>query len=305
MDETISVSQEPAFQAHEQQLPAPRKLPKTGKNTRKTAPANAKQSRRRRNQKKELREWVNSFIQAAGAIAVVVSLVGLIINIRQFNQQQQAAENSARDQRNQATLDAYIDQMSTLLLQYHLTNTGQGDPTRAVAQARTYTALHDLDPLRRARLIGFLWGANLINGSQPIISVKLVNMVSVDFSNVYLDSVNLNRALLMNANFYNCTLTNADLDNAKLSRANLSLANLGGADLSGVDTDLTGANLAGANLSKANLTGVDLRKTNLAGADLSRANLTNANLRGTNLRGTILTGTILTGATMPDGSKHP
>ena len=61
--------------------------------------------------------------------------------------------------------------MSDLLLVYHLDTSKPGDPVRAVAQARTYTALQSLDGDRKATLLVFLWEANLIYTPQPIVSL--------------------------------------------------------------------------------------------------------------------------------------
>lgn len=246
---------------NKQQHPKPRK-----------AKIGTGQAKRRRSRRKETREWVTTAVQLTGVVAVIISLVSLAINIQQFNQQQQKADNSALDQQHQATLDTYIDHMSTLLLQYHLIQSKPDDSVRAVAQARTYAALRNIDPPRQGTLIRFLWGAGLINGSQPIISLSIVNIAHADLSYAYLQKVNLNNALLMNANFQDGDLSNADLTNANLTRATL-----------------TGTDLTGANLTNANLTGTDL-----TGADLTRAKLKGANLSGS----------ILTGVTMPDGSKH-
>lgn len=334
MTEKTSVSQEQVPQtpqADEPQLPKPHQI----KNR-----ATLVQHKRRRSHRKEVREWITAIVQLAGVVAVVISLVGVIVNIQQFNQQQQATDRSALDQRRQATLDNYVDQMSTLLLQYNLAHAKQGDPVQAVAQARTYTALRNIDPERQGTLIRFLWGANLITGPVPIIRLVLVNIEKADLSYAYLRTLNLSGALLTGANFHDSNLTDADLDNAHLNNtdlgstylvgANLTWTDLTGANISGIDTRLTEANLTHANLAGANLAGTDLTKVNLTnanltsvnlakadltganltgahltGANLTRTNLTNVNLTGVNLKGVNLSSATLKGATMPDGSKHP
>jgi uncharacterized protein YjbI with pentapeptide repeats len=320
MAEKTSVLEEQDTQTHEPQLPKPHK----SKNH-----TTSVQHKQRRSHRKELREWISIIVQLAGVITVVISLVGLIINVQQFNQQQQAADHNTLDQRRQATLDTYIDQMSTLLLQYNLAHSKSGDPARAVAQARTYTALRNLDPERQGTLIRFLWEAKLINGSDPIIPLNVVDITNADLSNAYLgpvslsnahfDSINLSGAISTGANFHDSDLTGADLahthlDHANLGSshligANLTLADLTGANITGEDTNLTdailiGARLVGADLAGTNLTRANLSDANLTGANLADANLTNANLSGVkaNLARANLSDADLAGANLADAN---
>src|SRR5207248_192912 len=83
-------------------------------------------------------------------------------------QQEEAAQQQALNQQRQTTLETYLDRMSDLLLFYHLSISKTGDEVRAMAEARTYTALRNLDGARKGTLIRFLWEAKLINGPQPI-----------------------------------------------------------------------------------------------------------------------------------------
>src|SRR5215831_19480373 len=76
-------------------------------------------------------------VQAVGALAIFVSLIGLFIGVRQFNEQQATNAAQLMNQQNQATLDKYLDDMSALVLTYHLTNSKPSATIRAVAVART------------------------------------------------------------------------------------------------------------------------------------------------------------------------
>jgi uncharacterized protein YjbI with pentapeptide repeats len=180
-------------------------------------------------------------------------------------------ERRVQDQRAQdAALQAYLDQMSTLIIDKNLRKTEKDSEERLLARARTVTILKQLvaDPrdieTNKEEVVEFLIEATLVHskeGETPVISLRETDLTGMD-------------------------LDQEDLHGAILSRA-----------------DLQNANLAGTNLEDADLEEAVLRDTNLEGADLSRANLTRA--RGISVEELQQQGASLEGATMPDGSKHP
>jgi hypothetical protein len=194
------------------------------------------------------------------------------------------AEQRAQDE----ALQAYLNQMSSFLLEKDLRLSTRDNATedskeaRNLARARTLTVLRTLDSRRKEQVMQFLMEAALVQtvgGKQPI----------VELSGAYLNDTDLVTA----------DLGGAELSDAKLSSANLSDANLRGAILNA-------AYLFGAELSDA-----DLRDANLRGANLSDANLSDANLSEANLEGTqevsdeqLAEAKSLTGATMPNGQKY-
>lgn len=255
-------------------------------------------------------------------VTVLLTLCGLLWGIIQFNDQQAASSAAAThqeklsvqlqvtqqaasaqlqatqqasgaaqalDQEHQITFDTYLDRMSDLLLIYHLQTSKQGSPVRAIAEARTLTAIRDLDPVRQIVLVRFLWRAGLVTGKQPVISLNAANLIFTTFSDALLYNINLSGALLNGSTFNNCDLHNAIF----------------------IGTNLTAATLENVNLTGVNMTNAILARTNLSWDDLSKVNLTGANLAGANLTGAILTPAqlrqvaSLQGAIMPNGSKHP
>ena len=231
----------------------------------------------------------------ATPLTILIAVAGLLWGVYQFNAQQlTSAQMQARqeaaiaaqtlDQQRQNILDSYLDRMSDLLLTYHLSSSKPGDEVRALARARTFTALRNLDGSRRGALIRFLWKAGLINGPQPII----------DLSEAFLIDVNMSGADLSGANLSGANMGWLYLGNGKSACANLSQANLSGAYL--IETNLSGANFRQANLGYANLSGADLSGADLSGANLLHAYVTNVQLAQAKS---------LQGATMPDGSIHP
>jgi uncharacterized protein YjbI with pentapeptide repeats len=247
-----------------------------------------------------LREWMP--IVDALLVALVIALGSWAIT-RQLdkleNQRAEAerelAEQRAQDERELAeqraqdeALQAYLDQMSQLILERKLLDVEQGhavhepgDPVHTLTQALTSTAILRLDAEHNESVTHFLItsglavrseaSARLLRGS-TLSHAKLsgAHLPNADLGDADLSSADLSNALLLNANLINADLSGADLSNALLDNADLV------ADLS--NADLSGANLIGADLSDANLFSADLSDANLIGADLSRAALDNANL---------------------------
>jgi uncharacterized protein YjbI with pentapeptide repeats len=222
------------------------------------------------------------------------------------------AERDLQEQRaQQATLQAYLDQMGTLLLDRGLRNASEDSDVRRLARARTLVVLDALASDRQDRVFRFLEETELIQagpeGRPPIVSLKYANLRDLELTG---------KQLLRSADLTQATLTGADLTEAHLEGTDLSGAHLGGADLNGAylmdaklsgahlyDTDLGGADLSGADLSDAEgrfESGARMVRTRLDGADLGGADLTKARVTEEQLREP----ESLEGATMPDGKKY-
>jgi uncharacterized protein YjbI with pentapeptide repeats len=226
-------------------------------------------------------------IQAVGAVAIIVPLIALFVSIRQFNEQQQfsaaatlqqqrVSAAATLDQQRQATLSEYLDDMSVLVLQYNLPKSKPGAPVRAIAVARTLTAVRDLDGPRKATLIRYLWESGLLEGAHPVLNIYNAVLTGAVFDNADLDGIALFNQLFLNSvQFIDRTsLIDADLSESHLYEADLATANLTRADLQDsfpIAANFTGANLKDANLAHADLTGANLTKANLTGADLQDA----------------------------------
>jgi uncharacterized protein YjbI with pentapeptide repeats len=144
--------------------------------------------------------------------------------------QYKGQQNIEQHRAEQATLQAYLEQMGTLLLQEDL-RTSEDIDVRNLARARTLTTLVIVEPHRKRAVVKFLYEASLINKDSPVVP-------------------------LSGASLRDAELRDAELSNAELSHANLSGADLDHANLSHVD--LSDANLSGADLWRANLSGADL-----------------------------------------------
>jgi uncharacterized protein YjbI with pentapeptide repeats len=230
--------------------------------------------------------------------------------------ERQLAEQRAQDE----ALQAYLDQMSQLILDRKLLEAEPGGSVHTLAQARTSTAILTLDAEHNESVTNFLSNSGLAVRSEP--SARLLRgstLSHAKLSGAHLPNADLGDADLSGADLSNALLVNANLNSADLSGADLSNASLDNADLIAylANADLSGANLIGADLSDGNLFSADLSDATLIGADLSRADLSDANLVGANLENANLGGAngitnaeleqqavSLVGTAMPNGQKY-
>ena len=226
--------------------------------------------------RKTLWDWLQLLI--VPAILIGVTFVWSATQTRSDNKREDrriaADRAAAKEGRRDATLRAYLDQMSRLMLDKKLLTSKASDAVRPVARSVTLTTLRSLDGERRAAVLRFLYEARLIDGQTSVVSLKKADFRRAD----------LTRGVLEGAN----------LEGANLSGANLSRTHLEGAHLRGAN--LTVAHLLGTFLEGANLRGADLRGATLSFARLSRAKLIEADLAGANLEDAILTQAVLDGA---------
>jgi uncharacterized protein YjbI with pentapeptide repeats len=279
---------------------------------------------------KTLWEW----LQLLGALAIplVLAIAGFWFTTQQEARQQRIetqraqeaqkienqraeAERELAEQRAQdEALQAYLDEMSHLLLEKDLRTSDENSEVYTLAQARSATVIQTLDADGNRNVIRFLNEANLtgISGQSSIsllagadlrgAHLESIDLRDIDLSDANLSDANLSEDYLFDANLSHAYLRDADLSSAYLSGANLSnYADLRNADLS--DADLFDADLSSADLFDANLSHADLSYTDLSGADLSDADLRFANLDGANLRSAYLRDANLSSADLGQASQ--
>src|SRR5829696_6736617 len=166
----------------------------------------------------------------AALIGAMVTLGGVftaqMVSIALDDRRSQEARDLEKQRAQDDASQAYLDQMSLLLLDKDrpLRQSIEGDEVRTLARARTLTVLPRLDGAEKANVVQFLYESDLITKDTFL--------------------VDLHQSDLRKAG-----LSGANLRNSILSRAYLTSANLNEADLS--EADLRGAYLKGANLSDA------------------------------------------------------
>jgi uncharacterized protein YjbI with pentapeptide repeats len=244
---------------------------------------------------KTLWDWLQLLI-----VPVVLSLITVGFALWQDTRQQRVENQRAEAERELANqraqdeaLQAYLDQMSTLMLDKDLRNSEEDSEVRTLAHARTLTVIRRVDTSRKDEIMQFLLEADLVHdvGGRPAV----IELSGADLGGIILRPI---------ADLHGAELFNTDLSGAYLFEANL------------VGTDLSAADLRGADLREADLTAAGLTGANLRGADLREAKLVGTPLIGADLRGADLKGAYysseeqlrqaksLKGATMPNGQKY-
>jgi hypothetical protein len=182
---------------------------------------------------RKLWDWLH--LLGTLAIPVVVAVAAAWFSSQQSMSQSEIAAQNAQEE----ALQAYLSQMSTLLLEENLRNPKKDVDmeVRSLARARTLSVLERLDPGHKERVMQFLMEDDLvqsIGGRDPVIRLKGADLKGTDLTNASLSGADLTEA----------NLRDADLTDANLSGARLLYADLGDVDLSGArvnDADLRGA----------------------------------------------------------------
>jgi uncharacterized protein YjbI with pentapeptide repeats len=258
-------------------------------------------------------DWLQLLI-----VPIMLSLITIAFTWQQDVRQQRIEDSRAErarkieDQRaQQATLQAYLDQMGTLLLDRDLHGADEDSDVRRLARARTLVVLDALGSGRQNRVFRFLSETELIQARTgdrpPIISLKYASLRGFELQGKQLlANTDLTQAKLYGADLSQAHLEATDLSGAHLEEANLGGASLAGASLSGAylrDADLGGADLSGADLTDADgrfESGARMNGADLSGADLSGADLTKTEVT----RDQLEKAASLEGATLPDGSRY-
>jgi hypothetical protein len=117
-----------------------------------------------------VRDWLQLLI-----IPFALVVIGLLFEMQQAEREARRAEaeRALAEQRAQdEALQAYLDQMSTLLLEKDLRSSDELSEVRTLARARTLTVLGRLDPSRKTAVMQFLVEAELVQsveaGKGPI-----------------------------------------------------------------------------------------------------------------------------------------
>lgn len=228
----------------------------------------------------------------------------------------------ATDQQRETAMQNYLDEMSKLLTDNHLRES-PSEPeardiawaARDIARARTLTVLPGLDPIRKGRVLRFLYETGLIFRDNPIVDLRGANFSNLRISETKLNSkylertgarISLRKAHLQGAIFRDASLEEVDLRDACLDGAYITYADLSGTWLCNASMKM--ARLHGSNLYQACLQGAHMEGANLRGAYLREADLRNvhlqemngqkANLQAANLRKVHLNETQLQGANL-------
>jgi hypothetical protein len=216
----------------------------------------------------------------------------------------------AKELRQEQTLNKYLGQITTLMLDHGLVHATRRAPVRVVARTITLSALRQLDGKRKGRLVQFLAEAHLIDRRGAKVVLIGADLNGVVLRGGSLADKNLSGSMMMGADFRDTDLSGADLGFSDLRNADFrgAQALTNGTGPSGAPVSpgkqaivLTWARLVAARfdgvifrdraaLVFADLRGASFRKATLAHADLSGACMTRANFRLANLNRATLQG---------------
>jgi uncharacterized protein YjbI with pentapeptide repeats len=254
-------------------------------------------------------------------IPVVVVLIALYFNASQASRNRNNEDRRAREDRTlaegareDATLDAYIANMSGLILDRALLKAEPGSAVRQVARTATLATVRRLSGSRKGEVVRFLYEAGLLRVTRSAIgfwSAPVINLTGAD-----LRGVNLANASLSPLRGYNGVAFRGDLRGARFDHAELRQVHF--SDPSGRGTTLRGASFNGASIDSTWLSSVDLRGASFRGARLFLVNFGGSDLTGavfdkafilpeTTFVGTCISDASFVGATFnvdPDGGRY-
>jgi len=241
---------------------------------------------------KSLWDWMDLLI-----VPILLAVGAILYNRVEKQNEQRRAEDHLQE----AVLSAYLDRITTYLLNNKLRSSKVNSAVQDVAHGWTLTVLPRLNGQRKGVVLQFLYGANLLMKDNSVIQLGDADLSGVSL-NAWLENIYLNGANMEKANLEGCYFWGADLSATYLKDANLENANLGEVNLenawlegANLKTFSISGNMKGARLMQADLTGIDL-----SGVDLSGANLQNAKVTSKQLAKALS----IKGAIMPNGSKH-
>ena len=161
-----------------------------------------------------VRDWLQLLI-----VPLALVLISFLFTMQQDARQQQTEDQRAQAERRLAeqsaqdeALQAYIDQLSDLLLEKDLRKSDEDSEVRTLARARTATVIQRLDAEGNRNVIRFLNEAGLTKDGRS--SIRLL-------AGVELQGAQLAGADLVSTDLSDTNLSNADLNGADLIEANL------------------------------------------------------------------------------------
>jgi hypothetical protein len=131
--------------------------------------------------------------------------------------------------RQEDVLQAYLDQMTQLLLDKKLrSNSKANSEARTAAHVGTLTALERIHhPDKKGIIVKFLWECSLLkkqDAEDAVVTLEGANLKGAKLGLAKLTEADLHRADLIGADLTDTDLTNADLTDAKVTKEQLEQA---------------------------------------------------------------------------------
>ncbi len=173
----------------------------------------------------------------------------------------------AKDNQEVQYLNAYLDSMTTLLLQSSGADSETQDRIQDLLRAETLTVLRTLNGDRKAIVVRLLYEQELlfIDDEEPDRTfLASTDLREINLNSTWLYQIDMRRAILTDSNLTNTNLSEAALDGAVLIEADLSDSTLMSTRF--IETDLTKANFANATLIQADFSRAILDQANFQAA---------------------------------------
>jgi hypothetical protein len=154
-----------------------------------------------------VRDWLQLLI-----VPLALVVIGLLFEMQQAEREERRAEaeRELAEQRAQdEALQAYLDQMSTLLLEKDLRTSEADSEVRTLARARTATVIQRLDADGNRNVIRFLNEASLTGSSTGRSSISL--LAQANLQDAHFEGVDLSAIGLSDANLRDARLGDANL----------------------------------------------------------------------------------------------
>jgi hypothetical protein len=153
-------------------------------------------------------------------VPAMLAALALLFNASQESRDRKRDANARMD----ATLDGYLAQMSSLMLNDHLLTSKEGSDVRTVARTATLTTVRRLDGRRKAEVVRFLFEAQLLFKFPgpleiPVVMTEDADLRDAELDGVFFNQISLAGADLRGASFDNASLAEVDFENADLRGA--------------------------------------------------------------------------------------
>lgn len=164
-------------------------------------------------------------LEVLGVPLTVVVIAGLFAVSSQRAAQRADLERELQNERAQeGILQAYLQQMTDLLVAHNLSRARKDSTATAAAHAQTYAALRTIDGPRKGVIVRFLHDAGLITRGRAVIDLALADLRSADLAGAQLGKADLKSANLQGADFLGANLRDADLQDAAVTVEQLARA---------------------------------------------------------------------------------
>jgi uncharacterized protein YjbI with pentapeptide repeats len=242
-------------------------------------------------------------------VPVLLVVIALSFNASQASRERSRNEETRRD----ATLDAYLAQMSDLILNGHLLSAERGSAVTQVARAITLAAVRRLDGRRKGEVVRFVSEAGLLDVRvydrstevpTPLVSLSGADLRDVDLAHATIAPSHVDPRTLT-ATYSWQVLLGGDLRGAIFDGASLDVFFEDGADLQGAS--FKEASLSSAAFREAHLEGASFEEASLSSSDFHDAHLEAASFKGALVRfasffEAFLDGVVFDGADIDQGS---